>query len=76
MSVDEQYAEIEPDVVVTVLKERGWKHDADLSTLDADCYKKGFFRIYILDGNQRGALSAMFDYEGPEAVAEVWRRSL
>jgi hypothetical protein len=31
--------------------------------------------ILVEDGDQREALSAVFDYEGPEAVAEIWKRS-
>ena len=73
MLVDDQYLLIEPDTLAGVLKERGWVCESPDPL--CDIWRKGLFAIYVEDGDQREALSAVFDYEGPEAVAEIWKRS-
>jgi hypothetical protein len=71
--IDEQYRLIEPDTITGVLKELGWV--CEPADPLYDIWRKGLLAIYIEDGDQREALSAVFDYEGPEAVAEIWKRS-
>jgi hypothetical protein len=73
MLIDDQYRLIEPDTLTGVLKERGWVCQP-LNPL-TDVWRKGSLMILVEDGDQREALSAVFDYEGPEAVAEIWKRS-
>lgn len=74
MNIDRQYDLIEPDVVSAVLVERGWQRvfDNDLVTT----YKRepNTF-IGIVDGDQENTLLEVMMFEGPEAVAEIWKRS-
>lgn len=39
-----------------------------------DIWRKGALVILVENGGPRDALQAVFDYEGPEAVAEIWKR--
>jgi len=80
MNVTEQYELIEPDTITDVLKERGWCRETYASrNSDAndttDVWKKDSLTICVQDGDQRNTLSVVFEYEGPEAVAEIWARS-
>lgn len=77
MLIDDQYRLIAPDTITAVLGELGWKNHGsfDVEGEEADVWRKGSLLILVKDGDQRDALSAVFDYEGPEAVAEIWARS-
>lgn len=74
LSLDEQYKKIEPDTITAVLVERGWYKETD--SFDVDVWMKNGLTIHIKDGDQREALAAVFDYEGPEAVTEIYLRSI
>lgn len=76
MLLDEQYRYIEPDNLTESLAKRGWKNHGTVEFEDgeADMWKKGSLLILVQDGDQRDALSAVFDYEGPECVAEIWEK--
>lgn len=83
LSLDEQYKKIEPDTVTAVLVERGWYKETDPMFVrdlpypfDVDVWMKNGLTIHIKDGDQREALAAVFDYEGPEAVTEIYLRSI
>lgn len=74
MDVAEQYKRIEPDTITKFLSERGWESHGAVDyrgSFDADMWVKGSLFTLIEDGDQREALGAVFDYEGPEAVAEI-----
>lgn len=70
MSPEDQYAEIEPDYISAVLTKRGWHYAGDEDIYSV--YRKDGLTILLVDGDQSDSLSAVFDYEGPQAVAEIW----
>lgn len=74
MNIDQQYELIEPDVVIEVLKERGWRRVVNNALVTTYARAPQSY-ISIVDGDQENTLLKVMMFEGPEAVAEIWKRS-